>query len=52
MLKMMVELKYLSEAEIADIPTLVGGFRYAVYAPLAKTRSRPTSSCCAAPPDR
>ena len=37
MLKMMVGLKYLSEPEIADIPTLAGGFRYAVYAPLAQT---------------
>jgi uncharacterized protein (DUF169 family) len=35
MIKLMVGLDYLRESEVADIPSLSGGFRHAVYAPLA-----------------
>ena len=35
MVRTMVGLEYLRESEVPDIPTLVGGFRHAVYAPLA-----------------
>lgn len=41
MIKLMVGLDYLRESEVADIPTLAGGFRHAVYAPLASTPVAP-----------
>jgi uncharacterized protein (DUF169 family) len=42
MIKMMVGLDYLRESEVADIPTLAGGFRYAVYAPLGASPVPPS----------
>lgn len=41
MVGMMVKLNYLREAEVPAIPTLKGGFKYAVYAPLATTPVTP-----------
>jgi uncharacterized protein (DUF169 family) len=41
MIKMMVGLDYLRESEVADIPTLAGGFRHAVYAPLGTSPVAP-----------
>ncbi|HKE15105.1 MAG TPA: DUF169 domain-containing protein [Kofleriaceae bacterium] len=41
MVKTMVGLEYLRESEVAAIPTLAGGFRHAVYAPLAASPVAP-----------
>jgi uncharacterized protein (DUF169 family) len=35
MMKFMVGLEYIKDEEVSSMPTLQGGFRYAVYAPLA-----------------
>ncbi len=37
MIGMMVKLRYLREEEVPSIPTLKGGFKVAVYAPLASS---------------
>ena len=41
MIELMVGLDYVRESEVADIPTLAGGFRHAVYAPLAASPVAP-----------
>lgn len=41
MIGMMVKLDYLRESEVPAIPTLKGGFHYAVYSPLANAAVAP-----------
>jgi uncharacterized protein (DUF169 family) len=41
MVKMLIGLEYIQEAEVSKIPTLRGGFRFAVYAPLSLAPLRP-----------